>query len=46
MKVLKKFNMLNCSSTINLSETGLVLEKEETNEQVDETKYKKIAGTL
>nr|KYP42036.1 hypothetical protein KK1_036599 [Cajanus cajan] len=38
--------MLNCNPASTPSETGLILEKEGTEEPVDETMYKKIVGSL
>nr|KYP66211.1 Retrovirus-related Pol polyprotein from transposon TNT 1-94 [Cajanus cajan] len=46
MEVLKRFNMLNCNPAPTPSKTGLILEKEGTEEPVDETVYKKIVGSL
>ncbi|XP_020225191.1 uncharacterized protein LOC109807074 [Cajanus cajan] len=45
-EVLKRFNMLNCNSAITPSEVGLILEKDGSDEYVDETEYKQIVGSL
>jgi len=38
--------MLDCNSTTTPYEFGLIIEKEGTNEQVDETESKKIVDSL
>lgn len=44
--LLKRFNMEKCNSAATPAETGLVLEKEGSEELVDPTYFRKIVGSL
>jgi hypothetical protein len=46
LDVLKRFNMLDCNSTLTPAEVNLKLEKNENEELVDSTLFKQVTGSL